>query len=63
MMLTRVLRALERAMIAAGGIWVYVPPLPPLDGPGPGHPESVARGGPLSAAERDLDRALFGECE
>ncbi|MEU1297142.1 MULTISPECIES: DUF6059 family protein [unclassified Streptomyces] len=57
-MITRVLRAVSRAMIAAGGIWVYVPPVRPLDAPAPGHPERLGHGTPLTGTERALDRAL-----
>ncbi|MCX4970547.1 hypothetical protein OHA98_38525 [Streptomyces sp. NBC_00654] len=59
-MLVRLLRAVAQAMIAAGSIWVYVPPVRQLDEPGPGHPERVV---PLSDVERSLERALLGECE
>ncbi|WP_066947988.1 DUF6059 family protein [Streptomyces lushanensis] len=62
-MILRLLHALSRAMIAAGGIWVYVPPTRRLDEPGPGHPEKVARGVSLSDVERGLERTLLGESE
>ncbi len=57
-MLSRLLHAIARGLIAAGSIWVYVPPVRHLDEPGPRHPERLLRGIPLSEAERDLERAL-----
>ncbi|MFJ8097590.1 DUF6059 family protein [Streptomyces griseofuscus] len=58
MMLSRLLHAIARGLIAAGSIWVYVPPIRQLDEPGPRHPERLLCGVPLSEVERDLEHAL-----
>ncbi|NEC87984.1 hypothetical protein G3I71_19590 [Streptomyces sp. SID12501] len=58
-----------RALIAAGAIWVYVPPLGDparqwvLPQPPPGHPEQLRPDIPLSAEERDLARRLLNPKE
>ncbi|MDX6349579.1 MAG: hypothetical protein QOF84_4369 [Streptomyces sp.] len=51
-----ILRSIYNAVIAAGSIWVHIPPLPPLSGPPPGHPERPCPDIPLSALEQTLER-------
>lgn len=63
------LRWVGRALVAAGAIWVYVPPPGDpaeqwvLPQPPPGHPEQLRPDIPLSVEERDLARRLLNPKE
>ncbi len=58
------LRWVGQSLVAAGAIWVYVPPPQDpaeewmLSQPPPGHPEQLRSDLPLTAEERDLARRL-----